>query len=62
MTIKLGAVLDLNGTLKRIIDNNDLNIDSLFKFRLLGIMKNIENEIINYETIDCRSGSARPQW
>lgn len=51
MKIKLGDVLDLNITLKRIIDNNDLNIDSLFKFKLLGIMKNIENEIINYETI-----------
>ena len=51
MKIKLRDVLDLNITLKRIIDNNDLNIDSLFKFKLLGIMKNIENEIINYETI-----------
>lgn len=51
MTIKLGDVLNLNRTLKRIIDNNDLDIDSLFKFRLLGIMKNIENEIMNYETI-----------
>ena len=51
MKIKLRDVLDSNITLKRIIDNNDLNIDSLFKFKLLGIMKNIENEIINYETI-----------
>ena len=51
MKIKLGEVLNLNITLKRIIDNNDLDIDSLFKFRLLGIMKNIENEIMNYETI-----------
>ena len=51
MKIKLGDVLNLNRTLKRIIDNNELDIDSLFKFRLLGIMKNIENEIMNYETI-----------
>ena len=51
MKIKLGDVLNLNRTLKRIIDDNDLDIDSLFKFKLLGIMKNIENEIMNYETI-----------
>ena len=51
MTIKLGDVLNLNRTLKRIIDDNDLDIDLLFKFKLLGIMKNIENEIMNYETI-----------
>ena len=51
MTIKLATVLQLNNLLKSIIDNTELKIDSLFKFRLLGIMKNIENPVNNFETI-----------
>ena len=51
MTIKLATVLQLNNLLKSIIDNTELKIDSLFKFRLWGIKKNIENPVKNYETI-----------
>lgn len=51
MTIKLATVLQLNNLLKSIIDNTELKIDSLFKFRLLGIMKNIENPVNNFEAI-----------
>lgn len=51
MKIKLATVLQLNNLLKSIIDNTELKIDSLFKFRLLGIMKNIENPVNNFETI-----------
>lgn len=51
MTIKLGTILDLNNMLKSVIDNTSLKIDPLFKFKLLGIMKNIETPVNNFETI-----------
>ena len=51
MKIKLGNVLEINNVLKQIIDNNELKIDALFKFRLLGIMKNLEVPIANFEVI-----------
>ena len=52
MKIKLNEVLLLNDTLKSIIDNDkDSNIDALFKFKLLGIMKNIETPVNNFNTI-----------
>ena len=46
MKIKLGNVLEINNVLKQIIDNSELKIDALFKFRLLGIMKNLEESIV----------------
>ena len=51
MKIKLGIVLELNNMLKAIIDNTELKIDSLLKFKLLGILKNIEIPVNNFETI-----------
>ena len=51
MKIKLKDILQLNNALKAIIDNNELKIDPLFKFKLLGILKNIETPIMNFETI-----------
>ena len=51
MKIKLGNVLEINNVLKSIIDNTELKIDALFKFKLLGIMKNIEVPIENFEVI-----------
>ena len=51
MKIKLGTVLDLNNMLKAIIDNTELKIDSLLKFKLLGILKNIEIPVDNFEAI-----------
>ena len=51
MKIKLKDILQLNNILKAIIDNNELKIDPLFKFKLLGILKNIETPIMNFETI-----------
>ena len=51
MKIKLGNILEINNVLKQIIDNSDLKIDALFKFKLLGIMKNLEVQIANFETI-----------
>ena len=51
MKIKLGTVLDLNAMLKAIIDNTELKIDSLLKFKLLGILKNIEIPVNNFEAV-----------
>ena len=51
MKIKLETVLDLNAMLKAIIDNTELKIDSLLKFKLLGILKNIEIPVNNFEAI-----------
>ena len=51
MKIKLGTILDLNAMLKAIIDNTELKIDSLLKFKLLGILKNIEIPVNNFEVV-----------
>lgn len=51
MKIKLGNVLEINNVLKQIIDNSELKIDALFKFKLLGIMKSFEIPIANFEVI-----------
>ena len=51
MKIKLGNVLEINNVLKQIIDNTELKMDALFKFRLLGIMKNLEVPITNFNVI-----------
>ena len=51
MKIKLGNVLEINNVLKSIIDNTELKIDALFKFRLLSIMKNLEVPIANFNVI-----------
>lgn len=49
--LKLSDVLNLNQTLKVIIDDAEAKIDSVFKFKLLGIMKSIENHTANFEII-----------
>lgn len=51
MKIKLSTVLEVNNIVKVIIDNTDLKIDPLFKFKLLGIMKNLEAPVNNFEVI-----------
>lgn len=51
MMIKLGNILEINNVLKSIIDNTELKIDALFKFKLLGIMKSFEVPIANFEVI-----------
>lgn len=49
VTLKLKDVLKLNNALKAIID--DIDIDALLKFRLLGIMKEIEGHVSNINMI-----------
>ncbi len=51
ITLKLNDVLNLNQTLKAIIDDSNAKVDVLLKFKLLGIMKGLENHITNYRTI-----------
>ena len=51
MKIKLGNILEINNVLKSIIDNTELKIDALFKFKLLGIMKSFEIPIANFNVI-----------
>lgn len=51
MKIKLSTVLEINNIVKAIIDNAELKIDPLFKFKLLGIMKGLEAPVNNFETI-----------
>lgn len=51
VTLKLGELIKLNKTLKSIIDDSELKIDTIFKFRLLGILKSIELPIKNFEMI-----------
>ena len=51
MKIKLGNILEINNVLKQIIDNTELKIDALFKFKLLGIMKSFEIPVTNFEVI-----------
>lgn len=51
MRMKLRNVVELNNLLKSIIDNKDLKIDPLLKFKLLGVMKSIETPITNFEVI-----------
>ena len=51
MKIKLKDILQINNILKAIIENSEIKIDPLFKFKLLGILKNIESPIMNFETI-----------
>lgn len=50
MKIRLEDLLNVNSTLKEII-NNGKTVDSLFKFKLLGMMKAMEGHVANFETI-----------
>lgn len=51
MELKLVEIIKLNEILKRLIENSDLKLDPLFKFKLLGIMKSLESHVSNFEMI-----------
>ena len=51
VTIKLGELVDINRTLKFLIESHDIEMNALIKFKLLGIMKSIEPTIENFEII-----------
>lgn len=47
----LNEALVLNDIVKALIDNTTLKIDSIFKFKLLGIVKNLEVPVSNYNVV-----------
>lgn len=47
----LGEALNINHSLRRIIDDSKSDTDVLLKFRLLGIMKSLEPHITNFEAV-----------
>ena len=49
--LKLNDVLNINHTLKSIVDNTTLKVEPVFKFKLLGILKNLENHVASFEII-----------
>lgn len=51
ITLQFSEVLSMNKTLKAIIDDSQTKIDSLLKFKLLGIMKILEPHISIFESI-----------
>lgn len=52
MKMKLKEIMVLNQILKNIIDQDtDRKIQTLFKFKILGILKNMESPIANFEVI-----------
>lgn len=50
MNTTLGELLNINQTLKLIIDN-EKNVEALFKFKLLGMVKSLESYVSNFEII-----------
>lgn len=52
MKMKLKELMILNQLLKNMIDQDtDRKIQTLFKFKILGILKNMETPIANFEII-----------
>lgn len=51
MTMKLVDILNLHNNVKVIIDDTNLKIDALMKFKLLGILKSLEIHQQNFETV-----------
>ena len=51
-TLKLYKAINANEILRRIIDNKDLNINCISKFKLLGIMKALEPVVANFEFVN----------
>ena len=51
MKMTLNDALVLNDIVKALIDNTELKINPIFKFKLLGIAKNLEVTVANYQMI-----------
>ena len=49
--LKLNEVLNINLAIKNIISDKNTNIDSLTKFRLLGIINSLKGHLENFEVI-----------
>ena len=51
MKMKLSEIITINNALKTIIDDDNMKIDALLKFRFLGIMSSVETYIENFNVI-----------
>ena len=51
MKFNLKSLIDMNKTLKSIIDNENILIKASTKFRILGILKALEPHMVNFEII-----------
>ena len=51
INLYMHELLNINQTLKLIIDDNMTKVDALLKFKLLGLMKAAESHISNFEII-----------
>lgn len=51
MEIKLNDALNIFSVIKDIIDNKKYDLSTTCQFRLLGIMKALEPNVVNFETI-----------
>ena len=49
--MKVIEILKYYEILKGIIDNKDLNITAMAKFKLLGIMKQLEGTVVNFNNV-----------
>lgn len=49
--MKISDIVKLNSVVREIVDNKDLAIKSVFKFKLFTILKDIEPVITNFETV-----------
>jgi hypothetical protein len=51
MKMTLNEALVLNDIVKALIDNKDMKISAIFKFKLLGIAKELENPVANFYAV-----------
>ncbi len=51
ITLKLSEVLNINQALKNIIDNPPTKLNSLMKFKMLGILREIDPTVSNFDII-----------
>lgn len=51
ITLKLSEVLNINQALKSIIDDSQIKLSSLMKFKMLGILREINPTVSNFDII-----------
>lgn len=49
--VKLNEAIHMHSTIKSIMDDSEIKLNVLLKFRLLGVMRAIEPHILNFEMI-----------
>lgn len=51
MKLNMKSVLNISSALKTIMDSDEIKIDALLKFKFLGILKNIESHVDNFNLV-----------